>query len=94
MRDIAESGAFYRDQLGFTLHVEEDGFAILQHGPVDIHLWAANDESWRERRPAAPIVPGAESFIAGTTSCRIGSKAWTTFIETLSRAASYLPTDT
>ncbi len=72
MQSIAKSAAFYRDQLGFTVHVEEEGFAILRHGPVDIHLWASNDESWRKRDGASPIVSGAESFIAGTASCRIG----------------------
>ena len=72
VQSIAKSAAFYRDQLGFTVHVEEEGFAILRHGPVDIHLWASNDESWRDRSAAPPIVSGAESFIAGTASCRIG----------------------
>lgn len=72
VQDIATSAAFYRDQLGFTVQVEESGFAILRHGPVDIHLWASNDESWRIRNAAPPIVSGAESFIAGTASCRIG----------------------
>jgi catechol 2,3-dioxygenase-like lactoylglutathione lyase family enzyme len=72
VQSISKSAAFYRDQLGFTVHVEEEGFAILRHGPVDIHLWASNDESWRERNAAQPIVSGAESFIAGTASCRIG----------------------
>lgn len=72
VQDIAKSAAFYRDQLGFTVHVEEEGFAILRQGPVDIHLWASSDESWHQRDAAPPIVSGAESFIAGTASCRIG----------------------
>ncbi len=72
VQDIAKSTAFYRDQFGFAVHVEENGFAILRQGLVDIHLWAANDESWRKREAAAPIISGAESFIAGTASCRIG----------------------
>ena len=72
VQSITKSAAFYRDQLSFTVHVEEEGFAILRHGPVDIHLWASNDESWRDRNATSPIVSGAESFIAGTASCRIG----------------------
>ena len=72
VQSITKSAAFYRDQLGFTVHVEEEGFAILRHGPVDIHLWASNDKSWRDRSAGSPIVSGAESFIAGTASCRIG----------------------
>jgi hypothetical protein len=37
-----------------------------------LHLWEAGDEGWRERLdPARPVCSGAESFIAGTASCRI-----------------------
>jgi hypothetical protein len=37
------------------------------------HLWAANDEEWRSREDSTgqPICSGAESFLAGTASCRI-----------------------
>jgi catechol 2,3-dioxygenase-like lactoylglutathione lyase family enzyme len=70
--DIARSAAFYRDQLGFTLDVLEDGFAILRRDGVEIHLWAASDESWRTRSGGSPVESGAESFLAGTASCRVG----------------------
>jgi hypothetical protein len=37
-----------------------------------INLWEASDESWRERDSVEnPVRSGAESFIAGTASCRI-----------------------
>jgi hypothetical protein len=37
-----------------------------------LHLWEASDESWRGREGGAePVCSGAESFIAGTASCRI-----------------------
>ena len=37
-----------------------------------LHLWEASDESWRDRAAdAEPVCSGAESFIAGTASCRI-----------------------
>lgn len=70
--DIARSAAFYRDQLGFTIDVLEDGFAILRRDGVEIHLWAAGDESWRTRSGGSPVESGAESFLAGTASCRVG----------------------
>lgn len=70
--DIARSAAFYRDQLGFTLDVLADGFAILRRDGVEIHLWAASDESWRTRSGGSPVESGAESFLAGTASCRVG----------------------
>ncbi len=71
VKDMGRSVAFYRDKLGFTLIHREDGFAIFHRDAVDIHLWAATDESWRTRGVASPVVSGAESFIAGTASCRV-----------------------
>ncbi|BDZ95619.1 hypothetical protein VEE69_44960 (plasmid) [Escherichia coli] len=38
---------------------------------VRIHLWEASDEGWRSRSNDSPVCTGAESFIAGTASCRI-----------------------
>jgi hypothetical protein len=38
---------------------------------VVLNLWEASDESWRERATGErPVQSGAESFIAGTASCR------------------------
>ncbi len=71
VKDMGRSVEFYRDKLGFTLIHREEGFAIFHRDAVDIHLWAATDESWRSRSGASPIVSGAESFIAGTASCRV-----------------------
>ena len=38
-----------------------------------LHLWGATDEQWRSREDlsAGPVCSGAESFLAGTASCRI-----------------------
>jgi hypothetical protein len=38
-----------------------------------LHLWGATDDEWRSRGDLAkrPICSGAESFLAGTASCRI-----------------------
>ena len=72
VRDAAGAVAFYRDRLGFeTLH-HDGGFAVLGRDDAVLHLWEASDESWREREPLdRPVCSGAESFIAGTASCRI-----------------------
>jgi catechol 2,3-dioxygenase-like lactoylglutathione lyase family enzyme len=69
--DLARSVAFYQDKIGFLARHQDDGFAILVRDTVEIHLWLANDNSWRKRQGNEPIVSGAESFIAGTASCRI-----------------------
>ena len=71
VRQVAQSIGFYRDQLGFAVIHHDTGFAIVRRDAVEIHLWEAGDEGWRDRAGASPVVSGAESFIAGTASCRI-----------------------
>jgi catechol 2,3-dioxygenase-like lactoylglutathione lyase family enzyme len=63
---------FYRDRLGFDVLHHDGGFVVLQRDDAVIHLWQASDESWRARGSfEQPVQSGAESFIAGTASCRI-----------------------
>lgn len=71
--NIAKAVAFYESKMGFKARYQEDGFAILVRNSVDIHLWAACDQSWRYKfwLVFRPISRGAESFLAGTASCRI-----------------------
>jgi catechol 2,3-dioxygenase-like lactoylglutathione lyase family enzyme len=70
--DAARGVAFYRDKLGFEVLHHDGGFAVLCRDEVVVHLWEASDESWRERNAREqPVSSGAESFIAGTASCRI-----------------------
>jgi catechol 2,3-dioxygenase-like lactoylglutathione lyase family enzyme len=64
--------AYYRDRFGFSLVHQDDGFAVLSRDDSVLHLWQASDESWRARDTIElPVRSGAESFIAGTASCRI-----------------------
>jgi catechol 2,3-dioxygenase-like lactoylglutathione lyase family enzyme len=70
--DVERSIAFYRDILAFEAVHAEEGFAVLRRDAATIHLWGATDDSWRERTDwGRPIVSGAESFLAGTASCRV-----------------------
>ena len=71
--DMVEAVAFYRDRLGFEVLHHDGGFAVLCRDEAVLHLWESGDETWRERSDAAesPVRSGAESFIAGTASCRI-----------------------
>jgi catechol 2,3-dioxygenase-like lactoylglutathione lyase family enzyme len=71
VRDIARSVAFYRDKVGLPPRHQEDGFAILSRDAVEVHLWQADDQSWRTRKGDKPMISGAESILAGTVSCRI-----------------------
>ena len=72
VRDAAAAVAFYRDRLGFEVLHHDGGFAVVGRDEAVVHLWEASDESWRERPSLErPVCSGAESFIAGTASCRI-----------------------
>lgn len=73
VRDMRASVRHYRERFGFEVPHQEDGFAVLRRDAAVLHLWAAADEEWRTRKSLAeqPICSGAESFLAGTASCRI-----------------------
>jgi hypothetical protein len=48
---------------------------VVRRDGAEVHLWEASDESWRERNgDDRPVRSGAESFIAGTASCRIATE--------------------
>ncbi len=73
VRDVPAAVAFYRERLGFEARYVDDGFAVVSRDEAVLHLWGAGDEDWRDRGDLAgrPIRSGAESFLAGTASCRI-----------------------
>jgi catechol 2,3-dioxygenase-like lactoylglutathione lyase family enzyme len=74
VRDAAPAVAFYRDRLGFEVVHHDGGFAVVSRDGAELHLWEASDDSWRERGSLdRPVQSGAESFIAGTASCRIAA---------------------
>jgi catechol 2,3-dioxygenase-like lactoylglutathione lyase family enzyme len=73
VRDVRASVDHYRARFGFESRHETDDFAVLARDAAVLHLWAASDEDWSSRKDLAadPICSGAESFLAGTASCRI-----------------------
>jgi catechol 2,3-dioxygenase-like lactoylglutathione lyase family enzyme len=73
VRDAAAAVAFYRDRLGFEVLHHDGVFAVLRRDEAVVNLWEADDETWRGRDDLRekPVCTGAESFIAGTASCRI-----------------------
>lgn len=73
VQNIEEAAVFYLRRLGFTVQFQDDGFAKLARDEAELHLWAASDQGWKDRADLArqPVCSGAESFIAGTASCRI-----------------------
>jgi catechol 2,3-dioxygenase-like lactoylglutathione lyase family enzyme len=75
VRDASRAVEFYRDKLGFDVVHHDGGFAVLKRDGAEVHLWEASDESWREHTSdESPVRSGAESFIAGTASCRIATE--------------------
>lgn len=77
VHNIEKGVYFYETKLGFTCRHKDEGFAILIRDEVEIHLWAACDKGWKWRSILLflrPILSGAESFIAGTHSCRVEVK--------------------
>jgi catechol 2,3-dioxygenase-like lactoylglutathione lyase family enzyme len=72
VRNAAAAVAFYSERLGFDVLHHDGGFAVLGRDAAVVHLWEASDESWQSRDSLErPVRSGAESFIAGTASCRI-----------------------
>ena len=73
VRDVAAAVDRYRTAFGFEVGHESDDFAVLVRDEAVVNLWGAGDTSWADRADLAarPVVSGAESFLAGTASCRI-----------------------
>jgi catechol 2,3-dioxygenase-like lactoylglutathione lyase family enzyme len=73
VRSIDAAVARYRERFGFEAPHVNHGFALLVRDDAEIHLWASSDEEWRARADFGerPVCSGAESFLAGTASCRI-----------------------
>jgi catechol 2,3-dioxygenase-like lactoylglutathione lyase family enzyme len=88
VRDAAAAVDFYRDRLGFETVHHDGGLAVMCRDEAVVHLWQAGDERWRGRDDLGerPVRSGAESFIAGTASCRIVVEGVDELYEELGRA--------
>lgn len=75
VRDVPGAARRYESGFGFEVVHEEPGFAVLVRDEVRLHLWQAGDDGWRARDAEdlreSPVRSGAETFLAGTASCRI-----------------------
>ena len=69
--NMEEGVRFYRDILAVIISHQDTGYAVISRDQIQVHLWGATDESWRTRKDGDPIESGAETFLAGTHSCRI-----------------------
>ncbi len=100
VRDIARAVDCYTGAFGFSvLHLEGQGqgFAVVGRDAVEVHLWQAADDGWRQR-PAddladSPVRTGAEDFIAGTASCRIACSDLDALYADLARKGVLHPSD-
>jgi uncharacterized glyoxalase superfamily protein PhnB len=93
VRDVRAAVAHYRERFGFESPHETDDFAVIVRDDAVIHLWGATDEGWRSREnlAAKPIDSGAESFLAGTASCRIAVEDVDALFEELDEAGVLHP---
>ncbi len=74
VQDIKQSMEFYTTKMGFIVRHHDKDFCILVRDEIEIHLWKSGDDSWKAKGALLaeePIRSGAESFLAGTASCRI-----------------------
>ncbi|RZK38951.1 MAG: bleomycin resistance family protein [Pedobacter sp.] len=74
VHDIDAGTKFYEERFGFTCLIKKPGFSKLIRDDIEIHLWEAGDKKWKWKNLflfLKPIHSGAETFIAGTHSCRI-----------------------
>lgn len=77
VRKIDKAVEFYKARFGFECRHQEETFAILVRSDIELHLWASCNYSWKWKSVflfLKPISSGAESFLAGTHSCRIEVK--------------------
>ena len=92
VRDAEAAVAFYADKLGFETVHHDAGFAIMKRDEAVLHLWEASDEGWRVRDASdQPVISGAESFIAGTASCRIQAEGIDELHEEMERSGVLHP---
>ena len=94
VRDVPAAVAHYRERFGFDAVHEGDGLAVLVRDDAVLHVWGATDVDWRSRDALAdrPVSSGAESFLAGTASCRIEVADVDALFEELERADVLHPT--
>lgn len=75
VRDVASAVQHYGVNFGFQPARQDGEFAVLVRDDSRLHLWCAGDDAWRLRAVddllESPVRTGAESFLAGTASCRI-----------------------
>lgn len=98
VRKVDRAVSFYEKRLGFTGRHVEENFAILKRDGAEIHLWEAYDNSWMFRSIllfVRPVWSGAETFLAGTASCRIEVESIDDlFVEYREQGVLYKPSTT
>lgn len=88
---------YYVGCFGFHCRHQDTGFAIVCRDDAEIHLWESSDDGWRVRSESelrdCPVVTGAETFIAGTASCRVLVASVDLLYEELASVGVLHPTD-
>lgn len=96
--DLVAARDFYTGLLGFEVVHSDDGVVVLRRDEAVLNLWPADHHDWRTRDDLAstPVRSGAESFLAGTASCRVevgSSTALDALYAELAATGALHPTD-
>lgn len=93
--DLPAAIEVYVTRFGFALVHADDGMAILQRDGIELHLWLSGDLTWQQNLdPERPVRTGAESFLAGTSSCRIRTTELAVLFQELQAAGVLHPRST
>ena len=93
--DLAKAVRQYAERFGFEVVHQDEGFAVLARDGVRLMVRRADDRGWqRVGSPpgSSPVRTGAESFLAGTASCRIQVSALSELIAELIGRGALQPT--
>jgi catechol 2,3-dioxygenase-like lactoylglutathione lyase family enzyme len=63
--NIARSAEFYKESVGFRIVYQAENYAVLSKDAIEIHLWAATDESWKKRQGMPPIEAALSPLLPG-----------------------------
>ena len=91
VQSISKSAAFYRDQLDFTVYVEEEGFAILSMARSIFTCGPPMMKAGANATRHLPSCRALNRLLQAPPVVASALKGRTTFIKRLNRAASCTP---
>lgn len=88
---IQQASDFYVEKFGIEIGHADNEYAVITRVKIETHLWCANDERWKVR-DGHPVVSGAKSLLAGTSSARVIVARIEDLLLKCQPKASFMPT--